>query len=151
MARPRLKVVPITFADANEFVSQFHRHRGRVAGCKFCVAVSITGEEIVRGVAIVGRPVSRVLDNGWTLEVNRCCTDGTANACSALYGAAWRAARSLGYRRVITYTKRSEPGTSLLGAGWTLVGKLKSGGTWDCPSRPRIPTPREDKMIWERA
>ena len=34
------------------------------------------------GVAICGRPVARYLDDGLTLEILRCCTDGTYNACS---------------------------------------------------------------------
>jgi len=148
----RLRIVPIGFREANDFVAQFHRHLPAVVGCKFCVAVVVVDSpDDICGVAIVGRPVSRVLDNGWTLEVNRCCTDGTKNAPSALYGAAWRVARALGYHRVITYTKRVEPGTSLHGAGWTIVGEVKSGGNWDRPSRPRTPAQKEEKVIWERA
>ena len=81
-----LMVTPINLAEANAFVAAYHRHHRPVAGCKFCLAVSdVTGD--VRGVAIVGRPVSRHQDDGWTLEVNRCCTDGSANACClAVYG-----------------------------------------------------------------
>jgi hypothetical protein len=63
----------------------------------------------VRGVAMVGRPVARMLCDGWTLEVTRCC--------SALYGAAWRATRAL-----ITYTLASESGT-LRASGWRLIGE----------------------------
>ena len=70
------------------------------------------------GVAIVGRPVSRYLDDGKTLEVNRLCTDGTKNACSFLYAAAARAARAMGYQRIITYTLDTEGGASLRAAGW---------------------------------
>lgn len=76
---------------------------------------------------MVGRPVSRYLDDGMTLEVNRCCTDGTQNACTMLYGAACRAAKALGYRRIITYTLESEPGTSLKASNWTREGQ--AGGT----------------------
>ena len=104
----------------------------------------------VVGVAIVGRPVARMLDNGWVLEVNRCCTDGTRNACSALYGAAWRAARALGYRRLITYTLPSEGGASLRGAGWRVVGQTTNVNGWSCPSRPRVDThPLQAKLCWE--
>lgn len=84
-----LELVPITLKEANAFVEQHHRHHKPVVGHKFSIAAS-DGEKIV-GVAIVGRPVSRYLDNGLTLEVNRLCTDGTRNACSFLYSAAWRA------------------------------------------------------------
>jgi hypothetical protein len=102
-------------------------------------------------VVIVGRPVARMLDNGWTLEVNRCCTDGTRNACSLLYGAAWRAAKALGYRRLITYTLPEEGGASLRGAGWKDLG-LRGGGNWNVPSRPRVDTAnilRGQKTLWE--
>lgn len=96
-----LELIPMTLREANAFVEQHHRHHKPVVGHKFSIGVS-DGEKVV-GVAIVGRPVGRFLDDGWTLEVTRLCTDGTHNACSMLYAAAWRAARAMGYRRVVTY------------------------------------------------
>ncbi|CAN3961044.1 DUF4825 domain-containing protein, partial [Dysosmobacter welbionis] len=96
-----LEVCPITLKEANAFVEQHHRHHKPATGHKFSIGCT-DGEKIV-GVAIVGRPVSRYLDDGWTLEVNRLCTDGTHNACSMLYAAAWRAARAMGYHKLITY------------------------------------------------
>lgn len=144
-----LFVSPITLQEANVFVAQHHRHHKPVPGAKFSVAVS--DETGVRGVAIVGRPVARALDDGWTLEVNRCCTDGAPNACSMLYATAWRAARSLGYRKLITYTLPAEGGASLRAAGWRLIGSA-GGGSWNCPSRPRIDTaPAQEKLKWEAA
>lgn len=144
-----LQIVPIDFAEANAFVRQFHRHHQPMPGCKFSVAVS-DGEKIV-GVAMVGRPVARMLDDGWTLEVNRCCTDGTKNACSILYAASWRAARAMGWRKLITYILDSEPGTSLTAAGWKCVGKA-GGGSWSVPSRPRVDKhPTQGKLKWEIA
>lgn len=144
-----LAITPVSIGEANEFVRQQHRHHQAVAGAKFALAVS--DETGIRGVAIVGRPVSRVLDDGWTLEVNRCCTDGARNACSMLYGAAWRAARAMGYRRLITYTLPSEGGASLRAAGWRLVGEA-GGGSWNCPSRPRVDQhPMQAKLKWEAA
>jgi len=110
--------------EANAFVAAHHRHHKPVPGAKFCLAVS-EGDK-VRGVAIVGRPVARLLDNGWTLEVNRVCTDGARNACSMLYGAAWRAAKALGFRRLITYTLPEEGGASLR-AGFRNCGMTKGG------------------------
>ena len=93
--------------------------------------------EIV-GAAIVGRPVSRQLDDGWTVEVTRVAVeDGHPNACSMLYGACWRAARAMGYRRAVTYTLRSERGTSVRGAGWKCIGET-GGGSWSRERRPRI-------------
>lgn len=145
----RLIVTPITLEEANAFVSTHHRHYRPVVGHKFSVAVA-AGDDI-RGVAIVGRPVARGNDNGLTLEITRCCTDGTRNACSALYAAAWRVARALGYRRLITYTLPDEGGASLRGAGWRLVG-ARGGGNWNTPSRPRVDTAvhlRGQKLLWE--
>ena len=143
-----LRVTPINLAEANAFVSEHHRHHKPVPGAKFSLAVS-DSEGRVRGVAIVGRPVARMSDNGWTLEVNRCCTDGSKNACSMLYGAAWRAAKALGYRRLVTYTLPEEGGTSLRAAGWKLLGEA-GGGSWNRSSRPRIDTaPTQGKLAWE--
>ena len=148
----RLRIVPISFAEACEFVRKHHRHHKPPIGHKFSIAVADdTGK--VRGVATIGRPVARRLDNGWTLEVNRVATDGARNACSKLYGAAWRAARALGYHRLITYTLASEPGSSLRGAGWTLLGEAttRAGQGWSVKSRPRVDThPLQLKLRWER-
>lgn len=148
-----MKITPITLAEANAFVAQHHRHHKPVPGAKFCVAVS--DGDTVRGVAIVGRPVARRLDDGWTLEVNRCCTDGTRNACSMLYGAAWRAAKALGYRSLITYTLESEGGgASLRGAGWKCLGRAttREGQGWSVKSRPRVDThPLQAKLKWSAA
>lgn len=154
-----LQIVPISFAEANAFVAHHHRHHKPVVGAKFTLAVvdpyseaSYAAQEPqVCGVAIVGRPVARALDNGWTLEVNRCCTDGTKNACSMLYAAAWRAARAMGYQKLITYTLPEEGGASLRAAGWRVVAET-SGGSWSCPSRPRVDThPTQGKLRWEAA
>jgi hypothetical protein len=145
-----LMVTPINLDEANAFVEQHHRHHKPVPGAKFCVAVS--QEDKVRGVAIVGRPVSRVLDDGWTLEVNRCCTDGTRNACSMLYATAWKTAKAMGYTSLITYTLESEGGSSLRGAGWRCVGKATTriGQGWNVKSRPRVDThPLQQKLRWE--
>ena len=144
-----MKITPISIAEANAFVALHHRHHKPVPGSKFCVAVSANDEVV--GVAIVGRPVARHLDDGWTLEVNRCCTDGTRNACSMLYAAAWRAAKALGYTGLITYTMESEGGASLRGAGWRCLGKAttKPGQGWSVKTRPRVDThPLQQKLKW---
>jgi hypothetical protein len=146
-----LQIVPITLEEANAFVAQHHRHHKPTVGHKFSIAAA--EDETVRGVAIIGRPVARGNDDGWTLEVNRCCTDGVRNGCSLLYGAAWRAAKAMGYRRLLTYTLPTEGGASLRAAGWTLIGE-RGGGNWNTPSRPRIDTDaalRGQKLLWEAA
>ena len=140
-------MTPITFKQANEFVKHYHRHHKPVVGHKFSVAVS-DGNKIC-GVAIAGRPVSRHLDTGFVLEVNRLCTDGTKNACSMLYAAVRRIAKSMGYEKCITYILESESGTSLKAAGWICKGKA-GGKSWNVPSRPRIDkSPREMKIKYE--
>lgn len=142
-----MNIVPINLDEANEFVRRHHRHHKPVPGCKFSVAVEADGEIV--GVAIVGRPVGRRDDDGWTLEVNRVATDGTRNACSKLYRAAWRASREMGYRRLITFTLPSEGGASLRASGFTLIGK-RGGGSWSVPSRPRVDMhPLQEKFRWE--
>lgn len=142
-----LEIQPINFDEACAYITEYHRHHTAPQGCKFCIGVN-DGKRVV-GVIVVGRPVARRLDDGWTAEVTRCCTDGTAHAPSMLYAAAWRAARAMGYKRLITYTLQSEPGTSLLAANWKFVGKA-GGGTWNKPSRPRVDkAPIEQKHLWE--
>jgi len=106
-----------------------------VRGCKFCIGV-IDDNEDLRGVAIVGRPVSRCLDNGLTAEVTRLCTDGYKNACSFLYAASERIARCMGFERIQTYILISENGASLKATNWICGGKC-GGGNWNTPSRPR--------------
>lgn len=145
----RLSLVPIDLASANVFVEQVHRHHKKVVGHKFSLAAMLGGNVV--GVVIVGRPVARGRDDGWTLEVTRLATDGTRNACSFLYGAAARAAFALGYRRVGTYILATEPGTTLAAAGWRLVGEVK-GRSWSCASRPRVDKhPVADKLLFEVA
>jgi hypothetical protein len=143
----KLEVVPLTLAEANAFVARHHRHHGPVRGHKFSLGVGHDGSIV--GIAIVGRPVSRVLDNGWTLEVTRVCTDGTKNAASMLYGACRRATFALGYRRLVTYILQRESGVSLRAAGWRVIGESR-GGSWSRHSRPRVDThPMEPKLRYE--
>ena len=102
----------------------------------------------LRGVAIGGRPVSHNLDDGFTLEITRLATDGTPNCCSALYSAIRRAAVAIGFRNVITYTLISEPGTSLIAAGWLPLW-VTDGRSWDSPTRARADdAPTCDKVLW---
>ncbi|WP_368732475.1 XF1762 family protein [Microbacterium sp. ZXX196] len=144
----RLVIRTISLRDANAFIDAVHRHHKPVVGHKFSLSV-IDAEGKVRGVATVGRPVARHRDDGITLEVTRVATDGCPNACSALYGAAWRAAKALGYARLGTYTLESEPGTSLRAAGWRPVHVVR-GRSWSAPSRRRNDRlPLEDKILWE--
>jgi len=140
----------IAFADAAAFVAEHHRHHTPPVGHLFSLAAVKAGEMV--GCVIVGRPVARRRDDGQTAEVTRLCVrDGEPNACSFLYGAAARAAFALGFKRIGTYTLKSEPGTSLRAAGWKLIAETP-GRSWSVPSRPRADKhPIEPKLLWEQA
>lgn len=147
----KLQLVPITFREAKAFVQEHHRHNKPPNGHRFSVGVAADG--VLVGVAIVSHPVARMLMDGYTAEVIRTATDGTKNVNSMLYGACWRAAKALGYRRLITYTQHDESGASLRAAGFSVVAQRKPAPGWDRPSRPR-----EDKgtgwvarTLWEVA
>ena len=142
-----LELQPITYAEACEFINQHHSHHLPPQGWKFGIAVN-DGEKIV-GVVTVGRPIARHLDNGWVMEVTRCCTDGTKHVASKLYAAAWRAVKAMGYKRLITYTLKEEKGTSLVAAGWKVLYETKAQG-WNWAGRPRIDKhPTGQKLLWE--
>lgn len=120
-----LRVVPASRTDVAAWIARVHRNHKPPAGDVFRLAlVDETGA--VRGVASVGRPVARMLDDGWTLEVNRVATDGVRNGCSLLYGACRRIAWTMGYRKIVTYTLPEEGGASLRASGWACDGA--SGG-----------------------
>lgn len=145
-----IDIVPISLAEANAFVAMHHRHHGKVAGHKFSIGCADVNTGEIVGVAIVGRPVARYLDDGWTLEVNRLCTDGTQNACSMLYAAAWRAARAMGYKKLITYILDTENGASLRAAGWKCVGQA-GGLRWTGKRRPEVDLyPAQMKLKFEK-
>ena len=148
----RLVIVPCLFADACAFVARHHRHHAPPPFHNYSLAVADEAGTI-RGVAIVARPVARNLCDGWTLEVVRVATDGTPNACSALYAGAWRAARALGFKRLVTYTMPEEGGASLRAAGYRLVAKTTDAGDWSRPSRPRVDKNQQRtlglKLRWE--
>nr|WP_239080955.1 XF1762 family protein [Streptomyces coelicoflavus] len=131
-----MHLVPVRSREAKYFVRTWHRHHPAPAGQIFAVGAA-DEEGTLRALAIVGRPVARHLDDGMTLEVTRTASDGTRNANSSLYGASWRAAKALGYRRLITYTQEGESGASLRGAGWRLLAERSPRPGWHTASRPR--------------
>lgn len=142
-----VELKPISVKHASAYVTEHHRHHDAPQGAKFALAAWHGGALV--GVAMVGRPVSRRLDDGTTAEVIRVATDGTRNACSFLYGAAKRAAQAMGYRKVLTYTLEEEGGASLRAVGWKRVG-VAGGGSWSVPSRPRQDHhPLQTKIRWE--
>ena len=143
-----LKAVPLELKQANEFVDKLHRHHDPVYRDKFRIGCKINDKLV--GVIQCGRPVSRYLDNGKTIEVVRLCTDGTDNVCSFLYSRAARIAKELGYEKIITYILESEDGASLRASGWMKEADT-NGGSWNCKSRPRNTTaPTCKKQRWAR-
>lgn len=153
MTVAELRAAAITLAEANSYVAAFHRHNGRLPSAKFAIA-AVDRAGLVVGVAIAGLPKARLLAQRGTLEVNRVCTQGYENACSFLYGSCKRAAKALGYCRLVTYTTSDEPGASLKASGWTAVTE-SSGGTWARPNQQRTRKLASDthdlgaKVRWE--
>lgn len=148
-------VAPCSVQDAKRFVAEHHRHSRAPLMGLFAARLVEDGETI--GVGIAGRPIARKLADGYTVEITRVCTLGAENGCSMLYGALCRAAKALGYRRVVTYTLISENGASCKAAGFKAVAE-SPGRSWNVPSRPRYDTnlfgetitPAEPKVRWER-
>ena len=139
-------IIPISLKTANEYVTAYHRHHKAVRGCKFCIALTNENNEIV-GVAICGRPVSRHLDDGKTLEINRLCTNGYRNACSKLYGACARTAKEMGYKKIITYILESENGASLKASNFVCEGTA-GGKIWMGKRHRDNGVPQELKTRW---
>jgi hypothetical protein len=151
-----LRLVPVTLEEARRFVGLNHRHNRPPVSWKFGVGVELDGKLV--GVAMAGRPVARGLDARGVIEITRVCTEGERNACTRLYGAILRAAKSLGYHTAYTYTLASESGASLKAAGWEIDETLPARPTWDTPSRRRVQLdmfgeetrPAGEKIRWVR-
>lgn len=152
-----LRIRPVTLKEANALVARLHRHHPPDQGHKWSVGVE-SEDQLLCGAAIIGRPKSRGLDKRrpdarFTAEVTRVVTDGTPNACSALYGAAARCAEAMGYDHIITYLRDDEQGVSLVAAGWEFETTV-TARSWDCPSRrrrdttERVPRQRWGKRLY---
>lgn len=142
---------PVNIPEANEFIASYHRHNKPVVGARFCIGLEHEG--MLVGVAVVGRPIARMADNGFTAEVTRLCVfNAPKNACSMLYRACWRAWSAMGGKSLITYTLESETGSSLRGAGFRFVGKVNAEH-WSRESRKREwqPVYGQQKLKWEVA
>lgn len=149
MSQVRLHVRPLTLPQANELVTNFHRHHKKVVGHRFSLGV-YDAENVCHGAAIVGRPVARLTDQYLTAEVTRLVTDGIENGCSCLYGACARAAKEMGFKRIQTFILVSEPGTSLKAAGWTQEHTTAGGDGWQSRPNRRTDQPTEPKVLWSR-
>jgi hypothetical protein len=146
-----LRLIPITLRQAYAFIEEHHRHHKPPRGHKFSIGVADENGTLV-GVACVGRPVSRHQDDGFTIEVNRTATDGSFNTNSMLYGAAWRAAKAMGYLRAITYTQEGESGASLRAAGWVHAARRRAepnGWSREDRQRPDHGVDGIERKLWE--
>ncbi len=143
---PRLTFAPITIKEQAAFVAQYHRHSSPRGSGKFAIQARYDDQMV--GVALAGRPSARHLDDGLTVEVLRVCTDGTLNACSFLYGAVHRVAKAMGYRKAITYTLLTEPGSSVKAAGYTLAAATRPDDG-QRPGRPRAKRDAVPRNRWE--
>lgn len=152
-----LELRPITLRRANDFVQEYHRHNGRTArdGGKYALA-AVHEEELV-GVVIVGRPLARLLDDGWTVEITRCCVKESApkGTPGFLYAAARRVWQAMGGKKVITYTLPSESGASMRGLGWkqAAISNGHANG-WNRRDSPHCKRRHQDiftqtKIRWE--
>ena len=148
-----MELIPINLREANDFVLSFHRHNKPTQGGKF--AIGLTSDKGLIGVAIVGRPVARLLEDDFTAEVRRLCVNEEAerNACSKLYSACWRACRAMGYKKLITYTLQTETGESLRGAGFKIIGEVKPRKeSWtNRINREWQPVYGQLKFTWQKA
>jgi hypothetical protein len=148
--RMSLRLIPVTLAEANQFVGEKHRHSDPTIGNRFSLGVELEGKLV--GVAIVENPKARMSNRREMAEVTRVCTDGTKNACSILYAACARAALAMGYTRIKTFLLATEPGTSVEAAGWKYDGEVEAQ-QWDRPSRGRkrkaIGTIRKKRYVKE--
>jgi hypothetical protein len=147
----RLRIRPVTLHVANAFVVAHHRRRKQSRGCRFCLGV-YDGDRLA-GVAIVGRTKAKGLQNDLSAEIVRVATDGTPNACSALYGRCRRVWEAMGgdVSQLFTYTEDDEPGTSLVAAGYQLQLRLRARKGWDCQSRPRENKENPGRLRWVAA
>jgi hypothetical protein len=153
----RVHLRPVTLREANAHIAQHHAHHPPVRGCKFCIG-AVDGNGVLRGVVVVERPKARMLDDGYTLELTRVCTDRTPHVASMMIASATRASFAMGARRVISYILNTELGISYLAAGWRRAEDDQGepiacgGGEWSRPSRPReaMRSPTCTKYRWEK-
>lgn len=144
------KVVPVTLDRANDFILSYHRHHKPVIRARFSIGIVNQINGHLDGVAMVGRPVARAFDPDTVAEVTRLCVkEETHNGCSILYAACARVCREMGYLTIQTYILDSEPGTSLIAAGWAYSHTTK-GGDWNTPSRMgrRVDQPQTPKRMY---
>ncbi|MCP1161243.1 MULTISPECIES: XF1762 family protein [Bacillus] len=144
----RLQTIPITLKIAQEFISKFHRHNQAPQGHKF--SIGLWDHDVLIGVIIAGSPVARHNNNGFTLEITRCCLKSSIyrNGISKMIGSVYQVAKAMGYTKIITYTLDHESGDSLKSCGFELEA-ITSGGSWNSTARKREnKAPTTPKKRW---
>ena len=147
----KLEAVPLTLKDCNEYIQNFHRHNKPVQGSKFAFGCKYKGKLVA--VCVVGRPIARYKDDGFTAEVTRTCVfdDAPKGVNSFLYSRAWKAWKAMGGKRIITYTLQSESGASLRGAGWKILHEVEinnNQGWLSRDNRKLQKVSKEPKFCW---
>jgi hypothetical protein len=141
-----VRIIPLTLRVANDFVEKWHRHSSRTNndGGKFAIGLEVAGELV--GVAIVGRPVARLLQVEGAAELTRLCVSDAApkGAPSKLYARARRIWQLMGGTTLHTYTLSKESGASMRGAGMVEPVREVKREQWTRPSRAR-----DEKEIYE--
>jgi hypothetical protein len=142
-----MRIIPLELSALNVLVETLHGHHKAVRGHRFSIGLESNGKIV--GGASIGRPTARLTNQHEVLEVTRLVTDGTANACSALYSAAARIGKAMGYRHIQTFILQSESGVSLKAAGWKFE-QDSAGGSWTRKSKPnrRQDQPQSKKQRW---
>lgn len=130
LKRHALHTVPISLRQAQQFIKVHHRHNRPPRGCKVCVGIQSDLHITLIGVLVIGRPIARAYQDGVTAEVTRTCVIDCKNANSFCYGVARKIVRLLGYRRLITYTREGESGTSLKAAGFKMIATRPPRQNW---------------------
>jgi hypothetical protein len=156
-ARQPTGLRPITLREGRAFIAKHHRHSAAPLAWICGVGLEQDGELVA--VACLERPKALALCDGYTAEISRVCTLGAPNACSRLYSAMARAAKGLGYRRVVTYTLATEPGASPKASGFRAVAcvspedwnrrRLAAGANQPDMFRKKYGEP-VDRVRWER-
>ena len=151
----QLRIGPgLSWAETREFIARHHAHCAPPRIWRFDSAIYNGRTRL--GLAIVGNPVAPGLMGWGILEVNRLCLRRDLpdalrwNAASMLYGWCAREAKRRGWRKIVTYTRADEDGTSLRAAGWSPEAKVRGRG-WHRGKRARSNTNAwVDKFRWAR-
>lgn len=145
----RLSFAPISIRSAKAFVREHHRHNKSVTAARLAIALELDGRVV--GVGLLGNPKARELaKDRFCAEAIRVCVlpHAPKGASSKIIARLKRLWQLQGGVRFVTYTRASESGASLRGAGLSPIATVR-GRQWDTPSRPRGDNEVVNKVRWE--